>query len=115
MTSVPDLSNQNIDDFRFVVGPNASVRDIEMLLERGLLQVTYEMELPSGTMRYPDGKPAFSSVEEFIVWQNMNYLLGNVVKHVTKQDPTTMLRDLRAAEGYLQREIQRLTDNASHQ
>lgn len=94
-------------------GPQSNPVFMAQLLLQGALQ-PYEPPA-DGTMRYRDGKPAFSTIEEFIVWQNMNYLLGNVVKHVTKQDPTTMLRDLRAAEGYLQREIQRLTDNASHQ
>ena len=50
-------------------------------------------------------------VWDFIVDQDLPYLLGNVVKYVSragKKDPNKQLEDLHKAEAYLRKEIERV-------
>lgn len=51
---------------------------------------------------------------DYIVDQNLGYLLGNVVKYVSragKKDPALQLQDLEKAQAYLAREIKRVKDD----
>ena len=57
---------------------------------------------------YTDGK---IEVSDFIADKNLNFFRGNVVKYVTragKKDPSKEVEDLKKAEWYLNREIDRL-------
>lgn len=57
---------------------------------------------------YTDGK---IEVIEFIEDKKLNYHRGNVVKYVAragKKDPSKEIEDLKKAQWYLNREIQRL-------
>lgn len=61
---------------------------------------------------YTDGQ---IEVSDFIADKNFNFFLGNVIKYVSragKKDPTKYLEDLKKAEWYLKREIQRISDDA---
>ena len=51
---------------------------------------------------------------DFILAKGLNFLLGQVVKYVSragKKNPATLLEDLKKARFYLNREIQRLEAN----
>ena len=51
---------------------------------------------------------------DFILAKGLNFLLGQVVKYVSragKKNPSTLLEDLRKAQFYLNREIRRLEAN----
>lgn len=55
-------------------------------------------------------------VWDFIVDQNLNFLTGNVVKYICRagrKDPQKHLEDLNKAKAYLEREIKRISDNAT--
>lgn len=57
---------------------------------------------------YTDGK---IEVIEFIEDKNLNYHKGNAIKYICragKKDPTKEIEDLKKAEWYIHREIQRL-------
>ena len=57
---------------------------------------------------YTDGK---IEVSDFIADKNLNFFRGNVVKYVTragKKDPAREVEDLKKAQWYINREIERL-------
>ena len=57
---------------------------------------------------YTDGK---IEVIEFIEDKNLNFHKGNAIKYICragKKDPTKEIEDLKKAEWYIHREIQRL-------
>lgn len=57
---------------------------------------------------YTDGK---IEVSDFIADKNMNFFRGNVLKYICragKKDPDKEIEDLKKAEWYLNREIDRL-------
>ena len=60
---------------------------------------------------YTDGK---IEVSDFIADKNLNFFRGNVVKYVTragKKDPSKEVEDLKKAQWYINREIERLEVN----
>ena len=60
---------------------------------------------------YTDGK---IELIDFIEDKKLNYHRGNVIKYVSragKKDPNKELEDLKKAQWYLNREIQRLENN----
>ena len=62
---------------------------------------------------YTDGK---IEVIDYIEDKQLNYHLGNAVKYISragKKDPTKKVEDLRKAAWYINREIERLTREAS--
>ena len=61
---------------------------------------------------YTDGK---IEVSDFIADKNLNFFRGNVVKYVTragKKDPSKEVEDLKKAQWYINREIERVEGKA---
>lgn len=68
-------------------------------------------------MNHPDHYVGFSNGAEVIdITENLSFNLGNVVKYVARagrKDPAKLLEDLRKAQFYLDREIERLDPEES--
>ena len=62
---------------------------------------------------YTDGN---IEVADFIADKNFNFFLGNVIKYLSragKKDPAKHIQDLKKAQWYLTREIQRLENDGA--
>lgn len=71
----------------------------------------------SDTVNHPDHYTGFSNGAEVIdITENLTFNLGNVVKYVARagrKDPEKTLEDLRKAQFYLNREINKLLEEAN--
>lgn len=66
---------------------------------------------------HPPEKSSHDKVLDFIAERNLNFLLGRAVEAICETDIKSdfyYLEDLRKAKIYIEREIQRITDNAAH-
>lgn len=86
---------------------------VEALTHLAAVEARFRHDNVNHPAHYTGGK---IEVWDFIVDQNLNFLLGNVVKYVCragKKDPQKHLEDLNKARAYLDREIKRISDNAT--
>ena len=88
---------------------NMSDNEFLDFIERYYLLKTDAINHPA---YYTDGK---IEVSDFIADKNMNFFRGNVVKYVAragKKDPAREVEDLKKAQWYINREIERLEGKA---
>ena len=98
--------NGYVDKKSFI---NMSDNDFLEFIEHYHLPKTDAINHPA---YYTDGK---IEVSDFIADKNLNFFRGNVVKYVTragKKDPSKEVEDLKKAQWYINREIERVEGKA---